>query len=148
MANRSKGLTVRGRPIRVVHRGGHRFSTLIRGHELIVDQPRGSGGDDAEPTPTELFAASLAACVAHYGQTYLERHGVDGAVDTEAIWWVDLGAERVTRLQVRVEAPELPPELERGFREAVDRCMVHNSLRLAPEVRIDTVTRSRVSAAG
>jgi len=145
VAQRISGLTVRGRPIRVAHRGGHRFAVQIRGHELTVDQPRGSGGDDAGPTPTELFAASLAACVAHYGQTFLERHGVDGTVATEATWWVDLGAERVSRVQVRVEAPRLPPALEAGFREAVDRCMVHNSLRHAPEVAIETVAAAEAA---
>ena len=34
----------------------------------------GDGGEDTGPTPTELFIASLAGCVAFYARRYLDRH--------------------------------------------------------------------------
>jgi len=40
-----------------------RFSIEVRGHEVMVDQPLAAAGTDLGSTPTELFAASLAACV-------------------------------------------------------------------------------------
>ena len=48
----------------VVHEEGDRFALTIRGHRIVVDQPVEDGGGDAGPTPTELFVASLASCVA------------------------------------------------------------------------------------
>lgn len=137
MSAEGAGLTVRGQPVLVEHRGGHRFSARVRDHEVVLDQPRGSGGQDAGPTPTELLVVSLAACVAHYGQRFLERHGLPGAVGAEAAWWADLGAERLTRVEIRVEAPPIPPELEEGFRHALEHCLVHNSMREPPEVTIE-----------
>ena len=48
----------------VRHQGGDRFEIDVRGHRVIVDQPSGAGGSDKGPTPTELFVAGLASCVA------------------------------------------------------------------------------------
>lgn len=135
-------MIVHGRPITARHEAGQRFSIRIRNHELTVDQPPSAGGTDAGPSSTELFVASLVGCVAHYGQTFLARHGIAGALSAEADWWVDLGAERLTRAVIRVQAPSLPPEQEAGFRAAVEHCLVHNTLRQEPEVAIQVATEA------
>ena len=36
-----------------------------------------------------------------------------------------------------MDAPFVPDELAGGFREAVEHCLVHNSLRSAPDVAIE-----------
>src|SRR5947208_183575 len=56
------------------HVDGDRFEIRVHEHTCTVDQPVSDGGDDAGPTPTELFVASLASCVAHYARRYLARH--------------------------------------------------------------------------
>jgi hypothetical protein len=43
---------------------GEAYEVSVRGHQVIVDQPTDAGGQDTAPTPTELFVASLATCVA------------------------------------------------------------------------------------
>jgi organic hydroperoxide reductase OsmC/OhrA len=48
----------------VRHLDGDRFAINIRGHQIHVDQPIDAGGEDTAPTPTELFIAGLASCVA------------------------------------------------------------------------------------
>lgn len=58
----------------VRHLEGDRFRVEIRGHAVEVDQPIEDGGDDKAPTPTELFAASLASCVGFYAERFLRRH--------------------------------------------------------------------------
>lgn len=136
----SSGLVIRGRPIKVRHGEGHAFAVRIRDHELVVDQPRGSGGGDSGPTPTELFVASLAACVAHYGHQFLTGHGLSEDIAVEVDWSVDLGAERVAEMVLRVAAPAISPELTGAFQAALERCLVHNSLRTAPTVGIEIAT--------
>jgi putative redox protein len=116
--------------------GVDRFQIDVRGHQLLVDQPR-RDGEEAGPSPTELFVASLAACTGHYAAGYLRRHQLpsDGLrVDCE---WTMLAADhaRVGRVVLRVTAP-VPGELQTGFREAVEHCTVHNSLRRPPQVTI------------
>ncbi len=120
----------------------------IRDHEVTVDQPPSAGGDDAGPSPTELFLGSLVACVAHYGHVFLARHGLPGEVAAVADWWVDLGAERVTRVAIRVQAPPLAPELRAGFHAAVEHCLVHNTLRHEPEVTVEVTTQADAGGGG
>src|SRR5260221_8636585 len=58
---------------------GDRFVIMTRGHEMLVDQPVAEGGQDSAATPTELFIASMASCIAFYAGRYLRRHELDAA---------------------------------------------------------------------
>src|SRR5579859_3885360 len=94
----------------VHHRDGDQFEIDIRTHTVLVDQPIADGGTDAAPTPTELFIAGLASCVAFYARRYLARHDLsaDGlAVDVD---W-DMGAHpaRIRDIAIRVTPPPSLP---------------------------------------
>ena len=60
----------------VRYEGGERYEITVRDHTIVADQPADAGGSDSAPTPTELFVASLAGCVAFYAGRYLTRHGL------------------------------------------------------------------------
>lgn len=45
-------------------------------HTLILDLPRGTGGLDTGPTPSQTLAAAIAACLA---QTYTAKAAMNGA---------------------------------------------------------------------
>ena len=66
---------------------GDKYAIDIRGHQVRVDQPLGAGGDDTAPTPTELFVASLALCVAFHAGRFLDRHGIDRAGLAVHVTW-------------------------------------------------------------
>ena len=58
-----------------------KFSIQVRGHEVASDMSAKDGGQDAGPSPVELFGGSLGACIAMMVQSYCNRHGyVDGEV--------------------------------------------------------------------
>ncbi|MFG2697160.1 OsmC family protein [Kitasatospora sp. NPDC048407] len=125
--------------IRVDHASGDAYAVAIRGHRLVVDQPVDAGGDDSGPTPTELFAASLASCVAFYAGRYLARHGVGAEglrVDAEFTMATDRPA-RVTDLTVTVD---VPPGLDPARRDALlavaSNCTVHHTLQQPPTVHV------------
>jgi putative redox protein len=121
--------------ITVHHEGKDRFNIDIRGHEVVVDQPP-PASDDAGPTPTELFLASLAACAAFFGRRFLVRHGLpDGglSVALDFDWGPDY--KYVERIRLRVELPEpIAPELEAGLMRALERCTVDATIRAQPEI--------------
>src|SRR6476646_4952882 len=70
------------RELAVRYIDGDRFEIAVRSHRLAVDQPVEDGGTDQAPSPTELFVAALASCVAFYARRYLGRHEIpsDGLV--------------------------------------------------------------------
>lgn len=125
--------------MRIEHEGGDRYRVRIRGHELVVDQPTEDGGEDSGPTPTELFVAGLAACVAFYAGRFLRRHGLptEGlAVDCSFVFAEDRPA-RVGKVELTVHLPAgFPVERREALHAVVEHCTVHNSLRQPPEVVI------------
>jgi uncharacterized OsmC-like protein len=128
--------------ITVTHVSGDRFAIQVRGHRLEVDQPLADGGQDTGPTPTELFVASLAACVGFYARRFLARHHLDAAgLRVEAAY--TMSPDRPARVHTITLRLLLPQPLEENRRRAllavVDHCTVHNSLRTPPEVRIALV---------
>jgi putative redox protein len=135
--------------IAVRHEAGDRFRISIRGHEVVVDQPSPSG-DDAGPTPTELFVASLTACAAFYARRFLARHGLpDGALTVWSTFAWAPDHSRVSAIELHVGVPDvLPDELESALRRAVERCTVHESIRHTPVVTclIEKATEPRATA--
>jgi uncharacterized OsmC-like protein len=124
--------------VSVTHDGGDRFSIGIRGHVVRVDQPESDGGTDSAPTPTDLFVASLASCVAFYARRYLLRHDLpqEGLrVSAEA----EFGAKpsRVAAITVALTLPDGVPEDKRAALLAVaSHCTVHNTLEHPPQVLV------------
>jgi putative redox protein len=124
----------------VRHEDGDRFRISIRGHDVVVDQPVHDGGGDAGPTPTELFVAALASCVAYYAERFLVRHDVDPAGLAVLCDWEMAGDRpaRVGSIAVRVTPPhDLPARLLDRLQAVVEGCTVHNSLVRPPSVSID-----------
>ena len=130
-----------GQPMRVAHRGGDKFDINVRGHTITVDQPVRDGGDDTAPTPTELFIASLASCVAFYARRYLARHNLptDGLA-VEATFDMGSRPARVSGIDLRLIVPDgVPAERLDPLLAVATHCTVHNTLATAPEVSISLV---------
>jgi putative redox protein len=129
---------VQGMDVRFV--AGEAYEVTVRGHRLVVDQPADAGGQDSAPTPTELFVASLATCVAFYAGRYLTRHGYsrEGLAASVGYGMATDRPARVSGVRLTVRVPDgLPPERWAALRAVVSHCTVHNSLAVPPSVTID-----------
>ncbi len=119
---------------------GEAYEVTVRGHRVLVDQPADHGGTDGGPTPTELFVASLAACVAFYAGRYLTRHGYsrDGLAVSAGYEMASDRPARVGNIRLTVRVPaDLPSQRWAALRAVVSHCTVHNSLASPPSVTID-----------
>ena len=127
-----------GRSMRVEHRGDDKFDINIRGHVVRVDQPVKDGGEDTAPTPTELFIASLASCVAFYARRYLARHNLPTeGLAVEATFEMGSRPARVAGIEVRLIVPEgVPAERLDALLAVASHCTVHNTVDSTPEVSI------------
>jgi uncharacterized OsmC-like protein len=125
-------------PITVSHLGADRFAIRVRGHVLTVDQPVGDGGTDAAPTPTELFIAALASCVAFYARRYLTRHDLPThGLAVEAEYSLAPHPTRVAEVSIALTVPEgVPPERHQAMLAMASHCTVHNTIEMPPEVAI------------
>ncbi|MBD0839904.1 MULTISPECIES: OsmC family protein [unclassified Streptomyces] len=126
--------------LEVVHVDRDAYTVDVREHRLRVDQPAEAGGTDTAPTPTELFAASLATCVAFYAGRYLHRHGLPRAglrVRTEFVMATDRPARVASLRLVIIPPPELPEQRRAGLLAVASHCTVHNTLHQPPEIDIE-----------
>lgn len=125
--------------ITVVHESGDRYAVRVRGHKLVADQPIAAGGGNTGPTPTEMFVAGLAACVAFYAGRFLGRH-IGPSVPFSVTCSYEMSTDRparVTSVMLTVELPAaLAPDVRDAVLRAAEHCTVHNSLRLPPAVHI------------
>jgi len=132
------GTTVTTERVSVAHEGGDRFGIDVRGHHITVDQPVSAGGMDSAPTPTELFVASLAACIGFYARRYLARHDLpfEGLTVT-ADFAMASRPSRVGSFEIRLVLPEgVPADRHEALLAVASHCTVHNTLALPPEVSI------------
>jgi putative redox protein len=123
--------------VRVTSEGGDRLRIRVRGHSMQADQPVADGGGDTGPTPTEIFVAGLAACIAYYAERFLRRSGLptDGLDVACAYRWAE-GPHRVGEIDVTVTAPGLSEERRDAFARVIDHCTVHNTLRQPPAISV------------
>jgi uncharacterized OsmC-like protein len=123
----------------VAYRGGEQYEVEVRGHRVRVDQPVTAGGADRAPTPTELFVASLAACVAFAAGRYLTRHGFDrdGMQVRAGFAMAADRPARVAWIRIVVHPPAgLPAEQVPALAAVASHCAVHNSLADAPRIDV------------
>lgn len=140
VAERPANEDVREMDVRFV--AGEAYEVAVRGHRVLADQPADAGGQDTAPTPTELFVASLATCVAFYAGRYLTRHGYsrDGLAVSAGFDMATDRPARVSRVRLTVTPPaDLPADRRPALHAVVSHCTVHNSLAVPPLVAIDLI---------
>ena len=121
-----------------VTRKDAQFKVQVRGHELTCDLSEKEGGQDKGPSPVELMAGSLGACIAMMVQSYCQRHEYDGDVGVSLTLELADDPKRVGGIIVDVELPEgIPEERMDAIRRIAERCPVHETLRNPPRVDID-----------
>jgi len=106
-----------------------RHTVQVRDHQITVDEPQTSGGEDMGPSPQELLAVSLASCTAITMEMYAARKGWDiGHVEVDAEY---SPAEKgcPTKFELVVRLPDdLPEELVERLRVIAAKCPVHRAL--------------------
>jgi len=123
----------------VEHIGDLQFEIRARSHTIECDQPIENGGYDEGMTPPELFLASLGSCAAFYAADYLRREKL--ATEGTRIRVTAEKAKNPPRLaNIRIEV-ELPREMidqhRTGVEDAVNRCLIKNTLLNPPEIAIE-----------
>lgn len=124
--------------LNVNYLGNVRFEAEARGHRIICDQPLDNDGDNQGMTPPELLLASLATCAAFYAVQYLKTRNLPGeGLKVKASAEKAKNPARMDGFVIDVEVPGLtdPHHLE-GVRRSADRCLIKNTLKVPPSIRL------------
>lgn len=133
----------------VEHLGSVQFEVKTRGHSIICDQPLENGGFDEGVTPPELLLASLGSCAAFYAAQYLRKHKLAGEGSRVRVTCdkAKTPVPRLTNFVIEVNAlVGLTEEHQKGMREAVEHCLVQNTLLHAPKITLKIETPAHAAA--
>lgn len=135
--------------ITVEHLGSVQFQIKTRGHYIVSDQPVENGGFDEGMTPPELLLASLGSCAGFYAAQYLRKHklATEGTCVRVTCEKVKDPVPRMTNFLIEVNSPvELSEQHRQGVHEAVEHCLVHNTLVHKPKIslRIQSAVPAKV----
>jgi len=125
--------------VTVVHLGSVQFEIHARSHSLISDQSVNDGGFDEGMTPPELLLASLGSCAGYYAAEYLRKNklATEGTRVRVTCEKVKDPLARMTNFVIEVDAPvELSDAQRKGVEEAVEHCLVHNTLLHTPKIEL------------
>jgi pyruvate dehydrogenase E2 component (dihydrolipoamide acetyltransferase)/putative redox protein len=126
----AEGLSVTAR-----WRGGYRADVTARGHEVAVDEPVHSGGEDKGFMPTELFCGALASCFCLAIGHVARKRALD-VPDLRVTVRSERAARelRYARLVVECSAGVEDETLDRLIERARPFCWVSNTLAAGVEV--------------
>jgi len=122
----------------VKHEGKCFLGINVHGHRVVADAPKAMGGEGSGPTPVDLLAASLGACVGMYiarwcQQARIPHEGFEIGVDYQH----DREAHCVSGFTVEVRMPEgFPEERREALLKVARGCTVHNTLCGLPTIEV------------
>lgn len=120
--------------IAVENKGDMAFEVKIGNRTMMMDVPPSMGGKDRAPTPTDVFAASLAACINALVSAYcrdmkMACDGLKVTLDYEKLE----KPSRLGKFKARIIMPAGAKGWEArkdGILRAADRCPVHETIRM------------------
>ena len=122
----------------IEHLGDVQFEIRARTHTIPCDQPVENGGYDEGMTPPELLLASLGSCAAYYAAQYLrQQHLASQGTVVRVTADKEKNPPRLARFIIEIEPPvELTEAQQAGINEAVEHCLIHNTLLHPPEISV------------
>ena len=135
--------------VTVEHLGGVQFEIHARRHTIVCDQPEANGGFDEGVTPPELMLASLGSCAGYYAAQYLRKKGLASeGTRVRVTAGKAPSPARLDNFKIEVSLPTLVGgEHRRGLEEAVQHCLIHNTLLHPPKITLDIKDSALATAA-
>jgi putative redox protein len=117
--------------ITLKHEKGLCFSVQVRGHKFLVDMPRESKGQDQGPSPSDLLAASLGACMGMHMVLYSQTAGLScEGMEMNLVYNLveEQGRKRIQTVTLDVALPSDPGARRAALLRAAQNCIVRNTL--------------------
>jgi len=131
--------------ITLKHEKGLCFSVQVRGHKFLVDMPKESKGQDQGPSPSDLLAASLGACMGMHMALYSETAGLPcEGMEMNLVYNLveEQGRKRIQTVTIDVALPKDPGERSAALLRAAQNCIVRNTLEKGPVIDVELRSES------
>ena len=126
------------RDMKVSFPGGLRVDVEYRGFVIKTDQPTYQGGEGSEPSPFDLFLASLATCAGYFVLAFCNKRGIS----TEKAGVVmsttrNPETKMIENIYIEIQLPPTFPEkYKNAVINAVDNCAVKKHILNPPAFEV------------
>jgi putative redox protein len=113
--------------------GGRKVDVSFGGHVVHTDQPKDNGGDDAAPSPFQVFLASIGACAGIFVQGFCAKRGLpyDQIRIVEHPHYDAQGGLVSVDLDVQLPAA-FPEKYREALLRVVEQCSVKKAIAAQP----------------
>jgi uncharacterized OsmC-like protein len=130
--------------ITLKHQKGLCFSVQVRGHRFLVDMPKDSKGLDQGPSPADLLAASLGACMGMHMALYSQTAGLScEGMEMNLVYNLteEQGRKRIQTVTIDVSLPGDPGNRRDALLRAAQNCIVRNTLEKGPVIDVEIIPK-------
>ena len=127
--------------------GGARVDAVHEGFRIRTDQPD-AGGRAADPSPFDLFLASIGTCAGFYVLRFFQQRQLDTAGLTLSVTpRRDSERKLVTSIRIEIHLPPaFPAKYQEAVLRAVDQCSVKRHLAEPPAFEVVAAAPAAVPA--
>ena len=124
-------------PLIVTLPKNRRVDVQIGRHVLHTDQPAHNGGEDAAPSPFDVFLASIGACAGIFVQGFCATRKLptEGVRIVERPRFDEQGVLRGVDLRVEVPA-DFPERYREPLIRVIEQCSVKKAIAAQPEFTV------------
>jgi len=126
--------------IEIFFAGNKKVNANINGFVVKTDQPVRGGGDGQEPSPFELFLASLGTCAGIFVKSFCDQRNLptDNIKIIEHIE-SDPVKHSVSKIGLEIQLPaDFPEKYKSAVISAADLCTVKKLIQNPPEMTVYT----------
>ncbi|NIO48045.1 MAG: osmotically inducible protein OsmC [Candidatus Aminicenantes bacterium] len=119
--------------------GGVRVEAEYKGFVIKTDQPAYQDGEGSEPSPFDLFLASIATCAGYYVLAFCNKRGIS-AEKASLIMRTSRSPETkmIEKISIEIQLPsEFPEKYKNAVIKAVDGCSVKIHILNPPAFEIE-----------
>ena len=120
--------------------GGRKVYSDYKGFSIKTDQSKADGGDNSAPTPSDLFFASIGACMGLYALGFCEKRKIDpGQLKLS----VELQSHEKTHMVEKIIfnidlEPEFPQKYTSALIRAMELCYLKQHFEQPPQFEFVT----------
>ena len=115
--------------------GGKKVNSEYKGFTIKTDQSKKDGGEGTAPTPSDLFFASVGACMGFYALGFCTKRKIDpGQIKLTVEMQSHEKTHMVEKIIFKIDLdPEFPPKYTSALIRAMELCYVKKHFEQPPQ---------------
>ncbi len=131
----------------IIFAGKKKINALLNNFEIKTDLPEEHQGENTQPSPYDLFLASMGCCAGIFIKNYCDQRGlsVEGMKLEQNVVWSDEKG-RIGKIMTKIYLPQdFPQSHETGIIRAANICKVKKQLHPDIESEIEIIKINKPS---